>query len=199
MDLTKYEKMYDTFDGGHDKRHLEEVRNFSIELGKLYCSDKLEQIYVAATLHDVGLSIERENHEHHSLNIIKDDQNFKKAYTIEEQEEILEAIKEHRASSGSPKGIVARIVSDADKIAAGGTNRAFSRAYEWGVKRFPEINHPGQLLRAAQHLYIKFGPNGTGTRLYFEESKVRLDTVFKPIFETLAQEDLKKMESFLTN
>ena len=190
--------MYETFDNGHDKKHLEEVRNFAVELGNKYCPDKLELIFVAATLHDVGLSVQREGHELHSYNIVKEDKNFKEAYSKEEQEEILEALKEHRASTGNPEGIVAKIVSDSDKV-SNGTNRAFQRAYEWGKKHYPEVNHEGQLLRAAQHLFIKFGPNGTGTRLYFDESKQKQDETYKPIFEALSQDNLSKMEDFLVN
>lgn len=196
LDLTQHEKIYDSFDKGHDRRHLEEVRNFALGLGKKYAPEKLELIYISATLHDIGLSVERDNHELHGYELLQNNQELRKNYSTEEVSEILEAVKEHRASSGQPNGIVAKIVSDADKV-SDGTNRAFQRAYEWGVKHFPQVNNYGQMLRAAQHLYIKFGPNGTGTRLYFEESRKRQDDTYKPIFDALENDDLKKMESFL--
>jgi len=196
IDLTKYESMYNTFDGGHNKTHMKEVRNFAIKLGKKYCPDKSELLWVAATLHDVGLSVERENHELHSYELIKNDEIVKSVYSEREFDEILEAIKEHRASTGNPQGIAAKIVSDSDKV-SDGTNRAFQRAYEWGKKHFPEINREGQLMRAAQHLYIKFGPGGSGTRLHFEESRKRQEETYKPIFEALDNNDLKGMEVFL--
>lgn len=195
-DLSKYEKMYDSFDKGHDRKHLEEVRDFALVLGQKYAPDKLELIYVSATLHDIGLSVERDTHELHGYELVQNNEELKKVYSVQEVAEILEAVKEHRASNGRPNGVIAKIVSDADKVAAG-TNRVFRRAYEWGSRHFPQVNHHGQLLRAAQHLYIKFGPNGTGTRLYFEESKKRLDDTFKPIFDAVEKNDLKSMESFL--
>lgn len=198
IDLSPYEKMYESFDKGHDSKHLIEVRDFAIKLGKKYCPDKLEIIYIAATLHDIGLSMGREGHELNGYKIIKKDKAIKSAYSKEEFKEILDAIKEHRASSGNPQTLVGKIVSDADKI-SGSTNRAFQRAYEWGKKHFPTINHDGQLLRAAQHLYIKFGPNGTGSRVYFKESRERQERTYKPIFEALEKDDLNKLNTFLAD
>lgn len=63
INLQKYESLYDTFDGGHDRKHLNEVRNFAVQLAKKYSPEKIEIVYVAATLHDIGLSITRDNHE----------------------------------------------------------------------------------------------------------------------------------------
>jgi uncharacterized protein len=198
IDLSEFEKMYDSFDGGHDKKHVEEVRNFAIELGEKYAPKKLELIYVAATLHDIGLSVNREHHELEGCNLVKNNTMITEAYTNEELEEILEAIKEHRASTGKPRGIVAMIVSDADKVSAG-TNRVFQRAFYWGEKNLTEVNHLGQLLVAAFHLKDKFGKAGSGTRLYFEESKRKQNETFGPIFEALKDYDFDKLESFLEN
>lgn len=189
--------MYAGFDKGHDPVHLGEVRSFALELGKKYAPDKLELIYVAATLHDIGLSIEREGHEKHGYEILLKDDDLRKAYTKEEYDQILEAVREHRASSGNPTGIVAKIVSDADKVSGGTTNRAFRRSYDYGLERNPELNHLKQILRSARHLSEKFGPNGTGTRVYFEESKIKQDETFQPIIEALKNNDMEKLESFL--
>lgn len=196
VDLKQYEVMYENFDGGHDMKHLKEVRDFAMKLGKLYAPEKLELIWVAATLHDIGLSVERENHEIHGAEIFENDENFRNTYSKEEFEEIVEAIREHRASSGNPVGVVSKIVSDSDKVSSG-TNRSFQRAYEWGRKHMSELDHNSQMLRAATHLQEKFGLGGTGTRLYFEESKSKQDKTYAPIFEALKDNDLVKMEEFL--
>ena len=196
IDLTKYESLYDTFDGGHDRRHLKEVRNFALELAKKYCPDKMEIVYVAATLHDIGISVSREDHELHGYEIILKDNEIKEKYSKEECKEILEAVKEHRASTGKPISTVAKIVSDADKI-SDSTGRAIARAYEWGLKNIPSLNHEGQLLRVAYHLKEKFGSNGTGTRLYFEESRNKLNKIYQPIFEALSSYNLEKLNQIL--
>ncbi|MBP7928173.1 HD domain-containing protein, partial [Patescibacteria group bacterium] len=196
VDLTKYEQLYDTLDKGHDFRHIEEVRTFAEELAKVYCPQKLEVVYIAATLHDVGLSLGRENHEIVGAKLIEDSKLLTEHYTVEDANEIYEAIREHRASSGNPQSIVAKIVSDADKVAAG-TNRVFQRAYEWGLKNLPQLNQPGQLVRAAYHLKEKFGGNGTGNRLYFEESRQKQNQTYEPIFAALKVYDFDALAKFL--
>lgn len=188
--------MYDTFDGGHDRKHLNEVRNFAVQLAKKYSLEKIEIVYVAATLHDIGLSITRDNHEKHGYEILLNDKKLKETYSQDEYEEILEVVKEHRASSGNPKSIVAKIVSDADKV-ADNTCRAIARAYMWGKTNIPTLNHEGQLMRAAYHLKEKFGTNGSGTRLYFEESRDKLEKIYQPIFDALDSYQIEKLNAFL--
>lgn len=196
ISLKKYEDLYDAFDGGHDRKHLEEVRSFAIKLAKNYAPNQLEIVYVAATLHDVGISISRGNHELHGYKMISRDNEIKNAYSKEEFAEILEAIKEHRASSGNPKSVVAKIISDADKCSFDGA-RGMERAYKWGCENLPTLNHDGQLLRAAYHLRLKFGDNGIGTRLYFEESKQQQSKAYIPVFKALETYDLKALNELL--
>jgi len=196
IELDKYKETYDTFDSGHGWGHIETVRNFALELAKKYCPEKQELVWVAATLHDIGISVSREEHEIHGANIVSQNEDILSVYTKEEVREIVHAIKEHRASTGNPQTIVAKIVSDADK-ASDDTRSSFQRAYYWGEKNIPEINHEGLLIRAAYHLHEKFGENGTGRRLYFKESEERMADTYKPIFEALEVYDLKKLESFL--
>ena len=197
-DLTKYENMYDTFDCGHDRTHMEEVRTVAVELAEKYSPKEIELVYVAATLHDIGLSISREDHEKHGFEIVSEDEEIKNAYSEDERELILEAIREHRASTGRPESVVAKIVSDADKVSAD-TRRTLERAYLWGKENVPELDHEGQLLRSANHLLKKFGENGTGTRVYFKESKDKLEGTYNPIFQALEENDLVALNAILEN
>lgn len=188
VDLTKWEKMYAGFDAGHNMHHIKTVRDFAVQLAKKYCPDKIELVYVAATLHDIGLSQERANHEVHGAKIVSEDPELGKAYGKEELIEIVEAVREHRASTGNPNGIVAKIVSDADKISDSTEDRV-RRAYKYGLEKFPELDHQAQIERAAKHLSKKFGKGGTGTRLYFEESTKRLKETTDPIVTATENED----------
>lgn len=63
LDLSKYENLYDNFDAGHGRRHMEAVRKQAVELANKYAHDKVELAYIAATLHDFGISKNREDHE----------------------------------------------------------------------------------------------------------------------------------------
>lgn len=195
-DISKYESLYDTFDGGHDRKHLEEVRTFAVRLAEIYAPESIEIAYVAASLHDIGLSVSRDDHERHGYEILLQDTELKSTYSEEEYGDILEAVREHRASTGNPQSVIAKIVSDADKV-SDDTYRAMSRAYEWGKENIPSLNHEGQLLRAANHLKEKFGENGTGTRLYFKESMEKLEGIYMPIFEALERDDIEELNSFV--
>ena len=196
IDLDSYKHFYEGLDIGHGWGHIERVRKFAIELGKKYCPEKLELIWVAATLHDIGISVSRENHESEGVKIILEDKEILNNYSKEEVEEIVHAVREHRASTGNPQTVIAKIISDADK-ASDDTTTAFQRAYYWGKKHLPNVNHEGQLLRAAYHLKVKFGEEGTGRRLYFPESEERIVKMYEPIFDALEVYDMEKFESFL--
>lgn len=194
--LEKYEKMYDSFDAGHNQVHMASVRDFAVILAKKYCPDKIEIAYVAATLHDIGLSIAREMHELEGYNIAKKDIELRKVYGEEGFADILEAIKEHRASSGNPQGIVAKIVSDADKISDTASS-ALNRSYRYGLEKYLELNDDEQIQRAGEHLSEKFGESGTGTRVYFEESRARLEETYGPIITAHKNNDLDKLRKIL--
>jgi uncharacterized protein len=194
--LSKYEEMYKGFDAGHNQKHMESVRTFAVKLAEKYCPEKIEIAYVAATLHDIGLSVSREGHELEGYKILKEDEELKEIYGEEDFKEILEAVKEHRASTGNPQTTISKIVSDADKV-SDTTESSFQRAYDYGLEKYPELNHEEQIIRAAEHLSEKFGGNGTGTRVYFEESRLRLEEIFKPIIEANINKDYQELEKLL--
>jgi len=135
INLKKYENLYDSFDSGHNKIHLKEVRENAIDLGEKYAPNKLEIVYVAATLHDIGISISREDHEKHGYEIVKKDIEIKKVYSKEDFDFILEAIREHRASTGNPKSIIAKIIADADRTPHS-TGRSLKRSYDYNRENF---------------------------------------------------------------
>lgn len=193
VDLKKYENLYDTFDKGHDKTHLEEVRYAAMKLAKKYCPTELEIIYVSATLHDIGLSISRENHEKHSYEIVKKDKEIKQAYSPQNFNLILEAVKEHRASTGNPKSIVAKIIADADRTPKN-TGRALKRSYDYNRKNFPNLTHKDILKEVSQHIYRKFGPEGYGKKLHFEETREIHKNIFDKICREIEKGNLNEIE-----
>lgn len=139
VDLTRFEKLYDAFDSGHDRDHLEAVRNRAVILARKYCPNKVDLAYIAATLHDIGLSKSRDNHGKIGAEMVLMDEELKEVLTDEELEEIAHCVKEHRASVGSPKTILAKIVSDADKTPVSPQD-FIERVCGYGVEHFPEFN-----------------------------------------------------------
>ena len=195
--LSKYESMYDTFDKGHDREHMEGVRRFAVELAKKYCPKKEEIVYVSATLHDVGLSIEgRESHHLNGFKIIKKDKNIEQAYSKEDFCLILEGILEHRASVGKPKSIVAKIVSDADRAYAD-MKTHLKRSYDYNSQKYPKLTHNEVLNKVAEYMIPKFDTNGTGTRLYFDESKERILGKGKDILKVFKKRNYKEIDKIL--
>lgn len=193
INLKKYEDLYDTFDKGHDRNHLEEVRETALKLGKKYFPSKLEIIYLSATLHDIGLSISRDDHEKHSYEIVKKDEEIKEAYSEEDFNLILEAVREHRASTGNPKSIIAKIIADADRTPKN-TGRALKRSYDYNRKNFPNLSKKYILEKVAKQIYRKFGPKGYGKKLHFEETRKIHKETFNQICTEIEQGNLKEVE-----
>lgn len=96
----------------------------------------------------------------------------------------MRVLLEHRASTGQPQSVVARIVSDADKVGHS-TRRVLERVHSWVENAYPSLNERAKFLRTGMHILEKFGDNGPGSRLYFPESRERYREVFDPIFEAI--------------
>jgi len=189
--------MYDTFDPAHDREHMEGVRKYAIKLAKKYCPDKVEVVYVASTLHDIGLTTgKREDHEKIGYLLIKEDEYIKNNFSREDFNLILEAIEEHRASTGKPKSIVAKIVSDADRAYSDFTMHV-KRSYEYNLQRYPELDHNQVLDKVTEYIYPKFKENGSGKRLYFEESKRHMSKKEKELMRACKEKDYKKIDEIL--
>jgi len=179
-DLSKYEKMYDKFDEAHSRENFIRVRVQALKLAKKYLPEKLKLVYIAATLHDIGLSKDRENHEDHGSKMILKDSYLKTIMTNEELLEVADAVKNHRASSGKPETILAKIISDSDRSAIT-TSYTLYRAITYGINHFPGHDLNWYIGRGIDHLHEKYGLSGRGRRYYFRETKKILDEVFRPI------------------
>lgn len=195
VNLKKYEDLYDTFDKGHNRTHLEEVREAALKLGKKYCPTKLEIIYVSATLHDIGLSISRDDHEKHSYEMVKKDVKIEETYS-EDFNIILEAVREHRASTGNPKFTIAKIIADADRTPKN-TARALKRSYDYNRKISPDFSHEEILKEVANHIYRKFGPKGYGKKLFFKETREIHKETFDEICKEIEQGNIKEVEKLI--
>jgi len=198
LDLSRYEKMYDSFDAGHNRDHFISVRKMAVSLAKKYAPDKIKLAYIAATLHDIGLSINRENHEIEGEKLIRQDEYLKNNLSKDDFEEICHAVKEHRASTGNPETILAKIISDADRGGGTGSSaEAFIRSYNYGLKNYLDISDEEQILRAGEHQSEKFSKGSYGRRTYFPETEKRLAKIYDPIVEAYKKRDLKYLKSLV--
>lgn len=178
----RYLDMYNTFDKGHSPSHREAVRAFARELAAKYAPKDADLVDMAAALHDVGISVNREKHEEEGRRMLEQDEEIRKQLTKARMKKLLEAVAEHRKSTGRPRSIVARIVSDADKAAEVGPGHV-RRAVEWGRVYTPELTEEQNLSRSLAHVQTKFGPDSNELKLFFPESKARLQERMKPVMD----------------
>lgn len=106
--------MYDRY-YSHGMLHINNVINNCLMLADYYNLDE-NKAYTIASYHDVGLSINRDNHEKESGKIFVKDKELKKYFSDVEIEEMKQAIEDHRGSrKESPRNIYGKILSDSDR------------------------------------------------------------------------------------
>lgn len=106
----EYEKYY-----SHGMIHISNVIKNSLELGKEYGLDE-NMCYTMAAYHDLGLKVDRKNHELESGKIFENDAELKKYFTDDELRTMKEAIEDHRGSrKEAPRNIYGKVLSDSDR------------------------------------------------------------------------------------
>ena len=106
----KYEKYY-----SHGMIHINNVIKNMLMLADYYNLDK-NIAYVIAAFHDIGLNIDRDNHEYESGKILSEDKELKKYFSEEEIKVMKEAVEDHRCSrKEKPRNFFGECVSDSDR------------------------------------------------------------------------------------
>lgn len=186
-------KYYDTFDRGHDREHAEAVVAFADKLAKKHDPKNRRIIRAAAYLHDIGISKGRENHAQSSMTLILQDPELKKFYTKNELKMVAYAAAEHRSSTGKPKTIMQKIISDADRISA---PNPVKRAYLYGVDN---LNLQGEEAydRAGAHIVEKYSKGGKGRRVYFPESEKEFAKKYDKIIKAYKKNDIATIKKLV--
>jgi uncharacterized protein len=184
------------FDLGHDRRHMRAVRRQAGALARVHDEDVEELAEVAAVYHDVGLQFGRDDHEVTGAQFLLDDPVLPYHYNDDARTAMADAVLHHRASTGNPETVLAKIVADADRTPVA-TAHAYMRAYAHGELNHPELGEVAQLRRAANHLWVKCGPDGYGRRTHFPETEARIQEVMQPIFDLGKADDLEGMRRLL--
>ena len=106
----KYDKYY-----SHGMIHVNNVIDNMMMLADYYNLDK-NMAYVIASYHDIGLNVDRENHEYESGKVLANDSELKKYFNDEEIKIMKEAIEDHRGSRKTrPRNFYGECVSDSDR------------------------------------------------------------------------------------
>ena len=106
----KYERYY-----SHGMLHINHVIKNITTLADYYNLDK-DMAYVIGAYHDLGLDVNRENHEMESGKILDNDRTLKKYFNQEQIKIMKEAVEDHRGSRKErPRNIYGEILSDSDR------------------------------------------------------------------------------------
>ena len=152
--------IYATFDKGHDVAHIEGVlkRSFEIVDWIVPFAD-LDMVFTVAAYHDIGMEIAREKHALHSGKIVRNDENLKKWFSIEQIEIIAQAVEDHSTSAQKmPRSIYGKIVCDADKD--DDYKVSLLRAWEFVKTHFPDLTDEECRENVYVQLQKKFGEDG---------------------------------------
>ena len=99
----------------HGMLHINNVIKNMLMLADYYGLDR-NMAYVIAAFHDIGLNIDRNNHEYESGKILYNDKELKKYFDDEQIQIMKEAVEDHRGSRKErPRNFYGECVSDSDR------------------------------------------------------------------------------------
>ena len=130
----------------------------SLELARATGAD-IAMAYVIAAYHDMGMSGPRAVHHLTSGRILASDARLKRWFTADQIKIMREAVEDHRASAAhAPRSIYGRIVAEADRDLD--PDIVFTRAIQFGLDNYPQLDREGQWKRFVQHMEEKYSVNG---------------------------------------
>ena len=149
---------YTAFGKSHGLQHVNRVIKKSIELAN-YTGADINMVYVIAAYHDLGMSGPRAIHHLTGGKILSNDSRLKKWFNADQLKIMKEAVEDHRASSShTPRTIYGKIVAEADRDLE--LDVVFSRAIQYGLENYPELNKEQQWKRFEAHMNEKYSRNG---------------------------------------
>ncbi|MDD3303750.1 MAG: HD domain-containing protein [Clostridia bacterium] len=172
---------YTNNDKAHDISHVHHVINRSLELSKNYDVD-INMIYTIASFHDLGHSIDKENHENISADIFHNDSMIQTFFSVEQSSIIEDAIRDHRASlHGTPRSIYGKIVSDADRSID--VNLSMRRGYFYSLEHHNDFNDEQHIEDCYHHASSKFGENGYIRFWLNDEKNVKTLEIYRKLLK----------------
>ena len=160
--------MYDGFDAGHGREHVNAVVTEALRLAGFYDVNE-DMVYAAAAYHDTGLCVDRKTHHLESGRIIREDRELDRWFTRDQIEVIAQAAEDHRASSDhEPRTIYGKIIAEADRQII--PESIILRTVQYGFKHYPELDKEGHWRRTCEHMAEKYDEGGY-LKLWIPESR----------------------------
>ena len=193
-----YSTYYDANDKGHGRYHVQAVSDRMAELVGAQGYKDTQLADIAALTHDVGISSGRDAHEIHGSEIVAADPLLQQKLSMRRMRLLVNAVRQHRASTGKPRSMLGKLLSDADRLSGATAGDRLRRAYEYGKVHIPDLDDEQQLLRAAEHVSGKYGPGGYGIKAtYFPDTHKQLSNAVQPIIQAHESKDLKALKDLL--
>lgn len=149
---------YTAFGRSHGLAHVQRVIKNSLELGRML-GVNINMVYAIAAYHDLGMEGPRAIHHITSGKILASDARLKIWFSPEQINIMKEAVEDHRASaSHAPRSIYGKIVAEADRDLD--PEVVFTRAIEFGLERYPELDKEEQWRRFDSHMEEKYSNHG---------------------------------------
>lgn len=178
-------------DPAHGWNHIDTVRREAYDLAKKYNPDSLKLIDDAALYHDIGLGVDRDLHELIGSEMVANNDILRRKWG-DQLPILVDAIREHRASTGNPQHIVGQILSDADRLGAPDGNR-LSRSVLYFMDKNPGSPMDVALLNAAKHIEKKFGEGSYGRRTYFPETEGKIVADVNPVIQAFKEKNIRRL------
>ena len=149
---------YNAFVRSHGLAHVQRVMKNTLELAN-HVGAGVDMAYVIAAYHDLGMEGPRAIHHITGGKILASDARLKKWFSPEQIKIMKEAVEDHRASSSRmPRSIYGQIVAEADPDLD--PEVVFTRAIEFGLEHYPELNKEQQWQRFNKHMEEKYSARG---------------------------------------
>lgn len=149
---------YNAFGASHGLAHVQRVIANSLELARQLGAD-INMAYVIAAYHDLGMAGPRAIHHITGGKILAADQRLRRWFSEAQIKVMKEAVEDHRASaSHAPRSIYGKIVAEADRDLDKET--VFTRAIEFGLEHYPQLDREQQWQRFNSHMEEKYSSHG---------------------------------------
>lgn len=165
--------LYGQNDIGHNIDHIKYVIDRSLKFALNVPDINLDMVYTIAAMHDVGVYIDRDNHEKVSAEILLKTEGLRTFFSEDEIRIMAEAVEDHRASlEYEPRSIYGKIVSSADRNVS--IDLPLIRTFTFRMKAKPGTSMDKILEESRQHLIKKFGNKGYAKeKMYFEDEEYK--------------------------
>lgn len=189
---------YDTFDPGHDSRHIKAVIERSLDFFKELNDPNIDIniVYASASYHDIGMIVSRKGHAKHSHDYVLQDKGLKRFFNQKEIKIIAEACEDHSTSTGRiPRSIYGKIVSDADKD--NDMDISLMRAWDFSIHNFPSFSEDEHIDGIHKEIVKRFGEGGS-VKFYLPAEKIQSFVIQMRHYAENKEDFVKAMKDVLS-